>query len=53
MKAMDNCLRSFSKFFMFTRDCAQKMIAIHEHTLYCKQTGCKPILNKANNDPAK
>lgn len=37
MKAMESCFRSFSKFFMFANDCAQKMMAIHEHTLYCKQ----------------
>ena len=40
MKAMESCFRSFSKFFMFANDCAQKMMAIHEHTLYCIQ---KPV----------
>jgi hypothetical protein len=41
MKAMETCLRSFSKFFMFASDCAQKMIAIHEHALYCNHKPTK------------
>lgn len=35
--AMDICLRSFSMFFMFANDWAQKIIAIHEQILYCKK----------------
>lgn len=48
MKAMESCLRSFSKFFMFASDCAQKMMAIHEHTLYCKTTQQSQLHNGTN-----
>jgi hypothetical protein len=41
MKAMETCLTSFSKFFIFASDCAQKMIAIHEHALYCNHIPTK------------
>lgn len=35
--AMEICLRSVSMFFMLASDCALKIIASHEHILYCKK----------------
>jgi hypothetical protein len=45
MKAMETCLNSASKFFMLARDWAQKIIANHEHSLYCNKKQ-KLLLNQ-------
>uniref|UniRef100_A0A2P2J7W1 Protein Asterix n=1 Tax=Rhizophora mucronata TaxID=61149 RepID=A0A2P2J7W1_RHIMU len=42
MEAMETCLRSFSKFLMLARDCAQNIIASQEQSLYCQNTKPHP-----------